>query len=29
MIGVLDDLEPVWKVNGIPVNDWEALNKSG
>ena len=29
MIGVLDDLEPVWKLNGIPVNDWEALNKSG
>jgi hypothetical protein len=28
MCGNLEDLEPVWKVNGKPVDDWEKLNKN-
>lgn len=27
MIGLRADLEPLWKVNGVPVADWEALNE--
>jgi hypothetical protein len=27
MIGMIDDLEPVWKVNGKPVKDWDELNR--
>lgn len=25
MVGLLDALEPVWKINGKPVEDWNAL----
>ncbi len=25
MVGNLDELEPIWKVNGKPVEDWNAL----
>ncbi|MDI6799662.1 MAG: hypothetical protein QMD53_03195 [Actinomycetota bacterium] len=25
MVGLLDDLEPVWKINGSPVKDWDEL----
>lgn len=25
MVGLLDDLEPVWKIDGKPVEDWSAL----
>lgn len=25
MIGYINKLEPVWKINGLPVVDWEAL----
>ena len=25
-VGLISDLKPVWKVNGVPVVDWEALN---
>lgn len=28
MVGIADDLEPVWKVNGQPVADWDELNKT-
>jgi hypothetical protein len=27
MVGNLDELDPVWKVNGKPVSDWEELNR--
>src|SRR6266567_424971 len=27
MIGDIGKLEPVWKVNGAPVTDWDELNK--
>lgn len=27
MPGVINGLEPVWKVNGVPVADWDALNR--
>jgi hypothetical protein len=27
MVGRIDELQPVWKVDGIPVTDWEELNK--
>lgn len=27
MVGVLDDLEPIWKVDGIPVTDFDELNR--
>jgi len=27
MIGMIDDLEPVWKVDGVPVTDWDELNR--
>jgi hypothetical protein len=27
MIGMIDQLEPVWKVDGIPVTDWGELNR--
>ena len=27
MVGMIDDLEPVWKVNGVPVTDWDELNR--
>lgn len=27
MVGMIDDLEPVWKVNGVPVDDWKSLQK--
>jgi hypothetical protein len=27
MVGMIDHLEPVWKVDGIPVTDWEELSK--
>ena len=27
MIGIIDRLEPVWKVDRIPVTDWEELSK--
>ena len=25
MVGLLTALEPVWKINGEPVTDWNAL----
>jgi hypothetical protein len=25
MVGLLDDLTPVYKVNGQPIADWEAI----
>ena len=28
MVGAIDNLEPVWKVNGVPVVDWEAINRT-
>lgn len=28
MMGCLDQLEPVWKVDGKPVTDWDALESS-
>ena len=27
MVGDLDKLEPVWKVNGVPDTDWDKLNQ--
>ena len=27
MIGMIDRLEPVWKIDGIPVTDWAELRK--
>ena len=27
MVGDVGKLEPVWKVNGVPVTDWDQLNK--
>jgi hypothetical protein len=27
MVGMIDRLEPVWKVDGIPVTDWDELSK--
>jgi hypothetical protein len=27
MVGMIDDLEPIWKINGVPVDDWEKLKK--
>lgn len=27
MVGSVDDLKPVWKVNGVPVTDWDKLNE--
>lgn len=27
MVGMIDDLEPVWKVDGVPVADWDKLNR--
>ncbi len=27
MVGDLGKLEPVWKVNGVPVTDWDKLNE--
>ena len=29
MVGLLDDLEPVYKVNGKPVTDWDELELTG
>jgi hypothetical protein len=26
MVGMIDKLEPIWKVNGVPVTDWDELN---
>ena len=26
-VGLIDELGPVWKVNGKPVSDWDGLNK--
>ena len=26
-VGLIDALEPVWKINGKPVTDWEDINK--
>ncbi len=26
MVGDLDALEPVWKINGMPVDDWDSLD---
>ena len=28
MVGDIDRLESVWKVNGVPVTDWDQLNKT-
>ena len=28
MVGDIGKLEPVWKVNGVPVTDWGELNKN-
>lgn len=28
MVGDISKLEPVWKVNGVPVTDWNRLNAS-
>ena len=28
MIGDLEALEKVWKINGVPVTDWDAVNRS-
>jgi hypothetical protein len=28
MVGDLGKMEPVWKVNGVPVTDWDKLNGS-
>lgn len=25
MVGPLDDLQPIWKINGEPIEDWNAL----
>jgi hypothetical protein len=27
MVGDIGKLEPIWKVNGVPVSDWDELNK--
>jgi hypothetical protein len=27
MVGDISKLEPVWKVNGVPITDWAELNK--
>ena len=27
MVGMIDKLEPVWKVDGVPVADWDQLNR--
>jgi hypothetical protein len=27
MIGMIDRLEPIWKIDGVPVTDWEELSK--
>jgi hypothetical protein len=27
MVGMIDDLEPIWKVDGVPVTDWDELNR--
>lgn len=29
MVGMIDKLEPVWKVDGVPVTDWDKLNREG
>jgi hypothetical protein len=26
-VNLLDDLEPVWKIDGTPVEDWSAINQ--
>ena len=25
MVGMIDDLQPVWKIDGVPVDDWKSL----
>lgn len=25
MVGFLDKLEPIWKINGVPVENWDEL----
>lgn len=27
MIGMIDRLEPIWKIDGVPVTDWDELSK--
>jgi len=27
MVGMIDDLEPVWKIDGVPVDDWQSLRE--
>jgi hypothetical protein len=27
MVGMIDKLEPVWKVDGVPVANWDELNR--
>jgi len=27
MIGMIDRLEPTWKIDGVPVTDWDELSK--
>lgn len=29
MVGDIDAREPVWKVDGVPVEDWDALEEKG
>ncbi len=27
--GLIDDLEPIWKIDGKPMSDWNSVNKKG
>jgi hypothetical protein len=27
MVGMIHDLQPVWKIDGVPVDDWKRLEK--
>ena len=29
MVGMIHYLQPVWKIDGVPVDDWEKLEKVG